>query len=345
VSDRIRYHPYRLRFRQPLRTAHGSWPERRGWWVRRESADGTVGWGEIAPIPGFGGGDLRTVERALADLGETPSLPELAEVKRAGGVVAFGLGAAAWDWQAALPAGPDYLPVATLLPAGKAALERVESRLELGFRTFKWKVGVQDPRDEWGILDDLLARLPEGAKVRLDANGSWDRRTAERWLATGAERPMIEYFEQPTPADNVDLLMGLASDYPVTLALDEAVCGREDFVRWQDLGWPGVYVIKPVLWGDPADLLQTLRESDVDVVLSSGLETVVGARTLLALGFAVAGPQPRALGIGVWPLFTERGFEGPTAAPFIRQQEVSALSLGPVQAAMGIASGREEAES
>src|SRR5439155_4576617 len=118
-----------------------------------------------------------------------------------------------------------YLPVAALVPAGRAALAEIATKAEAGFRVFKWKVGVGDAADELSLLDDICAALPGGAKLRLDANGAWDRRKAERWLERCAERP-VEFLEQPVAADAkgaTDLLLGLASDFPTPLALDESV--------------------------------------------------------------------------------------------------------------------------
>lgn len=285
-----------------------------------------MGYGEIAPVPGFGGPTLAACEERLRTLGPMPGEAELAAIEAEGGPLGFALGSLRWDVQEALAGGPEYLPVAALLSAGRAALEQIESRLELGFRTFKWKVGVADARDEQVILDDLLAELPSGTRLRLDANGAWDRRTAERWLDVAAERETIDYVEQPVPVQAEDLILGLAGDYPVTLALDEAVAGRSDFSRWLDMGWTGVYVLKPALWGAPRDLLEAVQGSGADVVISSALETVVGARVALSLAFALNESQ-RALGVGVWPLFDEGGYEGPVAAPFVRRDEVQTLSM------------------
>src|SRR5690606_26683174 len=102
----------------------------------------------------------------------------------------------------AMPATRDRpaLAVAALLPAGRAALAQIAPKAELGFRVFKWKVGVAELADELALLDDVCAALPSGAQLRLDANGGWDRRQAERWLERCAERP-IEYVEQPCFAD------------------------------------------------------------------------------------------------------------------------------------------------
>lgn len=248
--------------------------------------------------------------------------PEVGEVEAGGGRVAF-------------------LPVAGLLPAGRAALAAVEPRLELGFRIFKWKVGVLPAADELALLDDLLGRLPAGAKLRLDANGAWDRRTAERWLERAAERP-IEYIEQPCFAEAVqgaaqvrkteELLRGLAEDYPVKIALDESVSGPGDVERWLATGWNGVWVLKPALLGEPGPVLAKLAKARADVVFGSALETAVGARAALRLAFAWAETQTgtaaaprRALGFGVWPLFQDARADAPLSGPFVRREDVERI--------------------
>ncbi|MDR0352091.1 MAG: hypothetical protein LBI02_01610, partial [Opitutaceae bacterium] len=198
------------------------------------------------------------------------------------------------------------LMVAALLPAGRAAPGVAARRAGEGFRSFKWKVGVADVRDEWALLDDLLAVLPAGARLRLDANGAWGRRTAERWLGRCADLPWVEFVEQPVAAappgretdagarsKAMDLLLGLAGDFPVPLALDESVASSRDVECWLDAGWPGLFVLKPALLGDVAGTLGRLRAAEGGggggggaqrggrVVFSSALETVVGARAAL----------------------------------------------------------------
>jgi O-succinylbenzoate synthase len=219
------------------------------------------------------------------------------------------------------------LPVAALLPAGREALAAVAAKTELGFRVFKWKVGVGDNDEELGLLDDLLARLPGGARLRLDANGAWDRRGAERWLERCAERP-IEFVEQPVApsargAD--DLLLGLAGDFPTPLALDESLVHDGDVERWLAAGWPGLFVVKPALLGDPVAVCARLAQAKAGVVFSSALETAVGAQAALRLAFAWRGER-RALGFGVYPLFADARFDGPPAAPFVSATDIARLN-------------------
>ncbi|HRE08169.1 MAG TPA: o-succinylbenzoate synthase, partial [Opitutaceae bacterium] len=56
---------YALPFRTPLRTAHGRWSVREGLLLRLRTEEGATGYGEVAPIPGFGRETLELDEAAL----------------------------------------------------------------------------------------------------------------------------------------------------------------------------------------------------------------------------------------------------------------------------------------
>lgn len=116
-------------------------------------------------------------------------------------------------------------------------------------------------------------------------------------------------------------MLGLAGDYPVPLALDESVVVAGDVARWLELGWPGVFVIKPALLGDAGRVVEKLPADRV--VFSSALETGLGAAAALrvAFRFFAKTEKPRALGFGVWPLFEDARFDGPGAAPFLRRED------------------------
>jgi O-succinylbenzoate synthase len=79
------------------------------------------------------------------------------------------------------------------------------------------------------------------------------------------------------------------------------------------------------LLGDVAKVMARLEKAKAQVVFSSALETAVGAKAALRLAFAFGG-EARALGFGVWPLFLDQRFDGPYQAPFIRAQDVLAIS-------------------
>ncbi len=328
--------------RTPLRTAHGPWTEREGLVLRLENEDGRAGYGEVAPISWFGTETLAEVADICRKLGDQVTDAVLDAVPERCGCVRFALACAreaivgrarqtprdsaqeagllrhlrrASVGDPALQQGR-RLPVTALLPPGRAVLETLPARLETGFISFKWKVGVGDAADELVLLDDVFARLPAYAKLRLDANGAWDRRTATKWLARCAERP-VEFVEQPLAPRDEDGLLGLAGDFPVTLALDESVVRLAEARRWQSLGWPGVFVIKPTLAGPLDELGAWVAETKADVVLSSAIETVLARSAVLRFVLMHPALTKRALGFGVGEVFGDRRWDGPMLGPVL----------------------------
>ena len=350
------YRRYRLLFLRAVRTAHGLWTEREGVVVRMEDGKGRFGYGEVAPLPWVDTATLVEVGGMLEKLGDELDAASIELLDESHGCLQFALAAALTDAgrmdrnppdsgespsardsaPCLAPGATPRLPVAALLPAGRAALAAADQARSDGFVVFKWKVGVLGAADEQALLDDLLARLPDGAKLRLDANGAWTTRQAAQWLNRCAERP-IEFVEQPCLADAAqgaagrrrtdDILLGLARDYPTRLALDESVAGLASLRRWLGCGWPGVVVVKPALMGMPANVLALLGQHKADVVFSSALETAVGQRAALRMAFQFKGPQPRALGFGVTPLFRDGRFDGPPRAPFLSIDAVERMDL------------------
>jgi len=315
VTYRFAFKTYRRELAAPLRTAHGAWTAREGLIVRLEREAGGVGYGEIAPIPWFGTETMEEATALCAAWGGRVDAVTLDAVPERFGCARFALTAARADKGASGSTRSTRLPVAALLPAGRAALEKLPAKLEQGFLGLKWKVGVGDAADEMGILDDLLGALPAYVKLRLDANGAWDRRTAERWLAVCAERP-VEFVEQPVAPEASDALRGLAKDYPVKLALDESIVRLDAARRWQAEGWGGVFVIKPALCGPLTEIAAWVRETKADVVISSAIETVVGRVAILRWALE-SGLTTRALGFGTGEVFGSRAWDGPASGPLI----------------------------
>ncbi len=343
MKMRFEFKRYALPLKQAVRTAHGVWAVREGVILRVTDEAGVVRLGEVAPIAWFGTASVDEVVAMCEKLNGEVTEEILSGLEEKLGCLVAGFRAAAAPQGDGSEVMGDrrnaYLPVAGLLPAGRAAMRRVEELGEAGFRVFKWKVGVEDVADELGMLDDLIARMPSGGKLRLDANGAWDRRQAERWLERCAERP-VEFVEQPCAAapgegrgargdgaegrKAMDLLMGLAGAFPTPIALDESVVGGRDVDVWLDAGWPGWLVLKVSLIENLDTVLTKVKKAGTPVVFSSTLETAVGAKAALRMALAWGG-EPRALGFGVWPLFQDRRMDGPWAAPFIRAEDVERI--------------------
>ena len=75
--------------------------------------------------------------------------------------------------------------------------------------TIKWKVAIQDNASEEKILLEILNHLRSNIKLRIDANGSWKREIADRWVDILKDNENIDWLEQPLSADDIDGLREL----------------------------------------------------------------------------------------------------------------------------------------
>jgi O-succinylbenzoate synthase len=139
----------------------------------------------------------------------------------------------------------------------------------------------------------LLERLPSSARLRLDANGGWDRATADGWAAALAEEPRLDWLEQPLAPADAEGLRALAARLPV--ALDESL---RDCPELDVAGWPGWQVRRPAAEADPRPLLQALLAGTPRLMISTALETGIGRRLVEHLAALQAlGPTPAAPGL------------------------------------------------
>ena len=308
----LAWRPFALPLPQPLGTAAGVLTTKRGWLLRLNRADGAVGWGEAAPLALQGAPSpthdalaaaitalglqrrRRELDACLAQASDQPALgfalgSALAELE--GRVGSMASGGSAWL------ASP---PGAVLLPAGSAALGALERALQGADAaaptgkglTVKWKVAVEADADERGVLEQLLARLPATARLRLDANGGWDRPTAHAWAERLADEPRLQWLEQPLPPADQAGLEALAQRLPV--ALDESLLVAPDLRH----SWSGWQVRRPSQEGDPRPLLAALAAGRPRLMLSTSFETGIACRWLHHLAALQAqGPTPVAPGL------------------------------------------------
>jgi o-succinylbenzoate synthase len=320
MSYTLSFKPYQRRFRKPLQTHHGLWEVREGLLVGLHREDGAVGWGEVAPIPWFG---TEMVEEAISYFQHLPQVLSESDIFAIPDTLPccqFGIGSA-WEMlhgpQSTVELAPEKL--SALLPAGEAACEVWPRLWQKGHRTLKWKIGVLLIDAELEIFRDLTNALPEGAQLRLDANGGLSLLEAQRWLETcdhlrggfggllvrSYRTPpvQVEYVEQPLPPVEFEAMQHLSNVYHTPIALDESVATLGQLIRCHEADWRGVMVIKAAIAGYPQALREFLATHPVDVVFSSVFETEVGRATALALA-RVFNHKDRAIGFGVEePLF------------------------------------------
>ena len=127
----------------------------------------------------------------------------------------------------------DRVPVLWTLASGNPAQEADEAEGKLAarlHRTFKVKIGAQDPAADMARMRHLARALEGRATLIVDANQAWDETTAARCLPQLAEMG-VALVEQPVPAWNIGAMARLrARPGTPPLLADECVFDAHDML-------------------------------------------------------------------------------------------------------------------
>jgi len=273
--------PYALPFREPYVTARGRLEQREMVLLRLHSEDGLIGLGEAVPLSLRNGAALGLVVEELERLGERDSLDEATLRSDSAALSAPARCAALTALldlrgrRAAVDAptttsGSRPVPCNATLVAGKpaAVAEDALRWAEEGFATFKLKLGAGDDVGQVRAVREAVG--PE-ARIRVDANASWDVETAKRTLAE-LEPLDIELAEQPVATLEETAEVAGATSIPI--AGDESVESRADAERAVALGACGLAGVKLSKVGGPEAAIEIAEV--LPSFVSSALDGPVG---------------------------------------------------------------------
>ncbi|MFB6092923.1 MAG: mandelate racemase/muconate lactonizing enzyme family protein [Haloquadratum sp.] len=308
--------PFALRLNAPLDTAAGRIERREGFLVRVER-DGVVGLGEATPLPGWtesraacqtalasardeatgtSGGDEPT------DRPATSSVADAAPAARHGIELAnadAGARAAEESLAEHLADGSPAATVAVNATVGDGTVsetaDATRKAVEAGYDAVKVKVGARDPAVDERRLRRVRDVAGDGVELRADANGAWDRTTAERLLEVAAGLD-VAYVEQPLSADDLEGHAALRGR-GVDVALDESLAAVRPETAL-DAAAADVLVCKPMVLGGPVrtrDVARRAAARGVDTVVTTTIDAVVAR--VGALHVAAALPADRACGL------------------------------------------------
>ncbi|QUS60475.1 o-succinylbenzoate synthase [Synechocystis sp. PCC 7339] len=292
-SYQVKFYSYNFPLPNPVVTAHGHWQRRQGLIVELRNQEGKTGRGEIAPLPWFGTEDLASATDFCSSLNGRIT-PE--QIKKIGGRLpccgfAFGSTELELSSENLIETDPQNINYCQLLPTGKRALDYLNSGQKLTANTVKWKIAVDDFPKERDLYLQLLAtleQLPGQINLRLDANGGLTPALARQWLTLldrqrGNSLLKVQYLEQPLPPKQIDEMFRLQRDFAIPIALDETVCSLAQLQQLYDKGWPGLYILKAAIMGDPRLLNNWLKTHPIPAIFSSVFETAIARGQVLAL--------------------------------------------------------------
>lgn len=300
-QDRLDFRAIRRRFRTPLRTGSGVVDSVDRILLRATQADGSVGYGEVAPWPSFA---TESAERALEVLKSCQG--DVALLRAATRIQALPCLASALsmiDHWGSIASFEGAGACTGLLPAGSTAKSAAQLA-DKGWTTLKLKI---DPTTSIDAVRDMLAATPASVILRLDANGSLALAAARTWVEFARSEARIEFIEQPLPVDHA----GYASIGPEKVAHDESFVQAGSDGRWE-----GLTVVKPSLLGHWDGYLALSRERANHTIVSSCFETAIGRQA--GLWFASQVGSPRAVGFDTLGWFEVDGRDRHEPGPIAR---------------------------
>ena len=311
-----------LHFKQPAGTSRGVYTTRKIWLVYLSDGKKT-GMGECAPLPDLSCDVRNDYEEVLE--GFCQKLCESGEIDYEAmhdyPSMLFGLETALLNLQhgdimfdTAFSRGEVGIPINGLVWMGNydEMLQRMEEKLEKGFRCVKLKIGAIDFDQELDLVKRIRDRFSfHEVELRLDANGAFPYEEALYKLELLSQYA-IHSIEQPIKAQQWALMAELCRESPLPIALDEELIGVNDLEmkhHMLNIIKPRYIILKPSLHGGMQgcrEWIDTARDMGIGSWITSALESNIGLNAIAQFAADVYGDHitmPQGLGTG--QLFTD----------------------------------------
>ena len=313
-----------LHFKQPAGTSRGVYTERKVWYVTLSDGD-RRGVGECAPLP-----DLSC--DAMNDEAYGKILRERCEtVRRTGEIpyddlrdypsMLFGI-ETAWLslkngdrlFDTKFSRGEAGIPINGLVWMGNydEMLQRMEDKLDKGFRCVKLKIGAIGFEQELDLVKRIRERFSfHEVELRLDANGAFKYEEALYKLELLSQYA-IHSIEQPIKAGQWAYMAELCRESPLPIALDEELIGVNDPEMKRhmlNIIKPRYIILKPSLHGGMMgcrEWIAAAKEQGIGSWITSALESNIGLNAVAQFASDVYGDHIRMpQGLGTGQLFTD----------------------------------------
>ena len=313
-----------LHFKQPAGTSRGVYTTRKIWLVRLTDGERT-GIGECAPLPDLSCDALpdEVYESKLnsfcQDLCQKGDID--VDALRPYPSMLFGLETALLNlrngnqlFDTPFSRGEEGIPINGLVWMGRydEMLQRMEEKLEKGFRCVKLKIGAIDFEQELDLVKRIRDRFSfHEVELRLDANGAFNYEEALYKLELLSQYA-IHSIEQPIRQGQWAYMAELCRESPLPIALDEELIGVNDpDIKGHMLNIikPRYIILKPSLHGGMEgcrEWIATAKEQGIGSWITSALESNIGLNAIAQFASDVYGPHitmPQGLGTG--QLFTD----------------------------------------
>lgn len=311
--------PYSLKFRQPARTSRGTYTTHQVWYVllTSEHEPGKWGIGECAPLPDLSCDASPDYEKKLRQIcrqiEQTGSFDK--EQLRTYPSILFGLETAFRHFEngggftledTSFSKGHAGITINGLIWMGDydTMLRQIESKLQLGFRCIKLKIGAIGFDQEIALLRHIRDHFSiSDVELRVDANGAFSPNDALEKLNRLAALD-IHSIEQPVAAGQWETMAQLCEQSPLPIALDEELIGYNrlnDKKALLETIQPQYIILKPSLHGSISGCNEWIAEAErlkIGWWITSALESNIGLNAIAQWCATFNNPLPQGLGTG-----------------------------------------------
>ena len=210
--------------------------------------------------------------------------------------------------------GEEGIPINGLVWMGRydEMLQRMEEKLEKGFRCVKLKIGAIDFDQELDLVKRIRDRFSfHEVELRLDANGAFKYEEALYKLELLSQYA-IHSIEQPIRQGQWAYMAELCRESPLPIALDEELIGVNDPEMKRhmlNIIKPRYIILKPSLHGGMMgcrEWIEAAKQQGIGSWITSALESNIGLNAIAQFASDVYGPHIRMpQGLGTGQLFTD----------------------------------------
>ena len=313
---RLEFAPYLLNFKEPGGTSRGVMTEKPTFLIKfyDESDPARFGIGEAAVFPGLSPEADGYYVNKLLELVANVALGRDTDLSRHSSIQ-FGLEQAILDYSngcrgiyfpGTFTQGQSSIEINGLVWMGDfdIMLERINKKIEEGFRCIKLKIGAIDWDAELKMIRLIRQKYdPSSLMIRVDANGAFSPTDVMEKLSILADLG-VHSIEQPIKAGNLKEMAEICLRSPLPVALDEELIGKgslEERIDTLERIMPAYIILKPALCGGfsgASEWIAEARKRGIGWWVTSALESNVGLNAIAQWTASISAEGPQGLGTG-----------------------------------------------
>lgn len=301
IIREFKFSQFSLNLKEPFKNASFIIETRNGFIIKITDENNYIGFGEVAPLPGFSSETLHECEVALNRLyytiidnsaknEEFDLISELHSISNLPSLI-FGIEQAVISLLiqrgelSSLLSHEKIIHVNGIvgIKSKEEIFRKIDDLLANDFKTIKMKLGINSIEDDVEIVKQIANRIDDSIKIRLDVNGNWNYQQAE-FAVNNLPKEKIELIEQPV--NNINELVMLSDFSPIPIAIDESIRNTSEAKEIIERSNITNIVLKPSILGSIIQTISLIKSAGnlgKKIIISSAFESVVGRSAIVWL--------------------------------------------------------------